>query len=172
MVADERLIRNLDKRIVHLEEEYGLDAALLHVSKRSGILEGGEKSAMPVRGHEHMTWLVEDYLAVLCHPRPHSLLEEEDVLAVKTEPAVLLEARNRSLIVSLGRHHIERNGFPVLESLGQHLAGMEMEKRLVRYRADRIRTLRAFIPQPRSLASGNKQHTHAPGGKFLGACRN
>ena len=126
---------------------------------------------MPIRGHEHMSWLIEDYLAVLCHSRPHPLLEEEDVLAVKTEPAVLLEARDRSLVVRLGRHHIERNGLAVLKRLGQHLAGMEMEKRLVCYRTDRIRTLRAFISQPRSLTAGDKKHTHASGRKLLGTCR-
>ena len=45
VVADERGVRDLDERIVDLEEEHGLYPAPLHVGERAGALERGEEPA-------------------------------------------------------------------------------------------------------------------------------
>ena len=58
--ANESRISDLHHGIVNLEEEYGGDAALLHVGQTTVLFKGRDGSAVTVRTHEDMAGLVKN----------------------------------------------------------------------------------------------------------------
>ena len=167
VIADERGIGDLDERIVHLEEEHRLDAALLHVRERAGLLQRREESAVTVGGHEDVPGLIEDDLTVLRHPRPHALGEEEDVVGVESEVLVLLEALHGRLVIRLRRHHVERNRRAVADRAREDLARVEVEERRAGNRSDRVAALRSVVAEARALSARDQQCRDAPGLQLL-----
>ena len=126
---------------------------------------------MAVWAHEHAAGLVEDDLAVGRHAGPHALAEEDHVLRVQAEVAVVLEVRDRGVVVRLARHHVERDADRVLDGGRENLARMEVEEGRARDGADGVGALGTVEAEARALAARDEQHADMSGREFLLARR-
>ena len=160
-------VGDVDHRVVDLEEEDLLDAALGHVGQGAGAVERGEGAAVAVGAHEDVPGLVEDDLALGVERRPHPLHEEEDVRAVKPEVVVGLEDGAGGRIVGLGGHDVEGHGRAVGLLQAQQLARVEPEERAVADRPDGVGALGAVVTQAGALAAGDEQRRHLAGAEEL-----
>ena len=106
---------------------------------------------MAVRAHEDVAGRVEDDLAVLGHPRPHALGEEEDVLGVEAEVSVRAEALHRRRVVGLARHHVERDRPAVAARAREDLARVEVEERRAGDGPDLEAPLGTVVAEARAL---------------------
>ncbi len=172
VIPNKRRVRNLHKRIIHLEEENRLDPTLLHVRQRTRPLQRRQQPTMPIRTHKNMPRLIKNNLSILRHSWPHPLREEKHILRIQPKIIVLLKAINRRLIIHLRRHHIKRNPRPIPNRLRQNLPRMKIKKRRICHRSNRITPLRPIKPKPRTLTARHQQNAHAPRLQFLLTRRN
>src|ERR1041385_308043 len=99
----------------------------------------------------------------------HPLLKEEYIARVAAEPFVLFEEGSSRRIVDIACHHIPRNRPAKIPRPRQELFGEDLKKRLLLDRCDGEFALGAIVPQPCSLAAGNKECTHFAVPKKLSA---
>ena len=153
--------------VVDLMIEDMLNAFLPHPAQQSGILQGDDESAMPIRRHCQARTVAEQHFSGGCIQGGQAPLHEEcDGLFGQREVVVGFKEFNGLIVSCIAGHNEPRKYRGMASPACENLFGKDLKQGSIGNWSDREHALGMIEPEASSLPSGNGDDRDPAGLKF------